>query len=538
MSGLHIIFRDFLPDSCSEHLNRSPQYNDSICFHDRNQTCMNTTSTERRGNSIDHFAEADIKYEDKSKNFTQTSYDSPVGWKEWNEHQILVQAKYLNYRLGCKEEIVTFSNDVPRRVRRLGDRDIVEEFSDANLNHLSGADGSDHIETKTQQEINVRDQNIFYSVPLCSDAILAAECLADIDLRCKSLSLSLIVVGKLWQLRSIQRQSCVGAPARKHCFYYHGSHRSMSPTLVRSPYQFCQYDGPLHTCYQQVLSLELIDTFELITSNQLHEGHINMQPNKRIMVFFYNEYAVAVNSIIQKAQVQTRKRKSNELSAPCDAGKLLFSFKNIPCKCIFPFPVSDWYDREDMCQFCLCIGNQSCLPEPSCNESSIDGGHSQRHIRFDCKEMIVYAAAEDAATGEITEYQIKPSVKTPSGIELKIVSRDESVIIKRYAAYKSNVDSRTLPLQLKEYTSQNQVEESNHGTHRPNFVEPSTVCNLVDNHPKTKESYDSNRPYVDNVLSRVQPPTTSDFIAHRRPASVFTLLVRHTSCFLNTLNKL
>jgi hypothetical protein len=92
-----------------------------------------------------------------------------------------------------------------------------------------------------------------------------------------------------------------------------------------------------------------------------------------------------------------------------------FSFENVPPICVFPYNHIDWYDEQDMANFCFCIGDNSSIFHVEDNDNNDDDGmddaidnhnsnlnsshrHRQKHrsyrqerrpIRFDSSEMIL-----------------------------------------------------------------------------------------------------------------------------------------------------
>jgi hypothetical protein len=309
---------------------------------------------------------------------------------------------------------------------------------------------------------------------------------------------------------------------------------STTPTLVRSPYQFCQYDGPLHPCYQNVLSVEFTEMVHVQMPNLRPSDNTNVDSNKqspnvnyrpkRFMVYFYNEYALAINRIIQKAQMPIRKRKLEETSdASPDTDKVLFAFHNIPSKCIFPLAASDWYDREDMSQFCLCIGDQCVLPGEYKDRYRKS---SKRAYRFDCDEMDVRVAIYNGGTAEVSEHQIKFESENQS-IDVRRVSKIESVLDKRYIKFKKKCRSRQFLSPVLQNEKQNRIEVTKETMPEANVVDLTGTSDVVVDQPTEKNT---NNRSICNIYARgpKNRNRTTNLTSTKRgsPEMVYTLLVR------------
>jgi len=224
------------------------------------------------------------------------------------------------------------------------------------------------------------------------------ECLHDVskleylDLYTQSLSLSLSKIVKVWKLRDTKRRanSLIAKPIVEIW-----QHSRSTPS--RRMFEEIEEDGPIATAYKQVMHLE-IRKLQLLSSDHLppfllagdtvnNQSRQRPMRHQRIKVFFYNSYATAVSEWIQQQRKQQRqhKGKNDTLNAASAATTttitqttdIIMNISNVPAICIYPYTVDprNWKNKDDLVEYCLCIGDESIARRESEN------------IRFDSEDM-------------------------------------------------------------------------------------------------------------------------------------------------------
>lgn len=127
-------------------------------------------------------------------------------------------------------------------------------------------------------------------------------------------------------------------------------------------------DGPLIFGYNRVVSFE-VTQWLLGEENELRQRAqhcMNEKPKTRIMVFLYDGWAKALETVL--------KRKSATSSSSSDPSPtLLLRMENIPAACVFPYGEADWADN-DMVPFCVCIGDKSPTIKNETSSIRFDAG--------------------------------------------------------------------------------------------------------------------------------------------------------------------
>ena len=212
------------------------------------------------------------------------------------------------------------------------------------------------------------NNNRFWRTPHIDDTVHHVEYLADVNLWTHTASLHLCTVTKSWTVRACARRAVQRAAARPHPIYLSPTAPWSQQPLPRLARQYCDEDGPLSTCYQRVLPLELkqvvtqsselrrraehsmmISTTSTSTGtgDDAHDHHNYY----RVKVFLYNAYATAVHDLLQQ---RPRCGDASYLNA-----HVLMRLQNVPARSILPFPPTDWFDSLDLTDICVCIGDES-----------------------------------------------------------------------------------------------------------------------------------------------------------------------------------
>jgi hypothetical protein len=134
-------------------------------------------------------------------------------------------------------------------------------------------------------------------------------------------------------------------------------------------------DGPLFIAYKEVLT-DGIHTAGTPLNLRLHETTSNIYPeaklSRRIIVYFYNQYAQMVNTFVKQ-----------NLNSTFFARLL-----NVPAICIFPYrqdrPVGF---ANDVCDYVLCIGGASRV-------RSINDGQNGERLSFEHPDMKILLLAK------------------------------------------------------------------------------------------------------------------------------------------------
>jgi len=232
------------------------------------------------------------------------------------------------------------------------------------------------------------------TIPNINDCLHDVSKLEYLDLYTQNLSLSLSKIVKVWKLRDTKRRAnrLIAKPLVEIW-----QHSRSTPS--RRIFEEREEDGPIATVYKQVMHLE-IRKLQFLSSDHLppfllagdtvnNQSQQRPMRHQRIKVFFYNSYATAVSEWVQQQRKQQRqhKRKNDTLNAAAAATTttttitqttdIIMNISNVPAICIYPYTVDprNWKNKDDLVEYCLCIGDESIARRESEN------------IRFDSEDM-------------------------------------------------------------------------------------------------------------------------------------------------------
>lgn len=157
--------------------------------------------------------------------------------------------------------------------------------------------------------------------------------ISEITLTVSSISIHLASILKIWK----QQRSKPPKPP------------SANATMP-FPYDWIR-KGPLCFNFKRVVSLEVME-WELEIGTKKDIRNISRkafgQKTRRIRVFFYNLYADAITSVIEKAEKNMRSANSTggtctrtDSKKTCLKDQMMVAFRNIPARCIFPMYTQD-----------------------------------------------------------------------------------------------------------------------------------------------------------------------------------------------------
>jgi hypothetical protein len=310
-------------------------------------------------------------------------------WKEMREKFLLF---YSTLRFSTQDQHIAVEPSRPRQPSR------IIAFDEPESPRLETQNNAILLETEQQQ--HYPPENIQIRVPSIHKTHHHAERICDIDLMAKSLNLMLCKAEKRFAVRQTQRVQSA-SNALSHPMYLHTS----TPNWPRLTLGGFQEDGPLSSCYKIVVNFEMKQVQDDMSALRLRaefleEDYVKAQ---RIHVFFYGKYAEALSTIF-------RQQKTDHL---------YFSLQNVPHKCVFPYPASDWYEAHDMSECCLCIGDRD-----SKMKLTDEQGNEVMNFGFDHPDMKIYVA-----TGSRLEFIEHVSCLTPCqehGVEVEPVRIEDS----------------------------------------------------------------------------------------------------------------
>jgi hypothetical protein len=218
------------------------------------------------------------------------------------------------------------------------------------------------------------------SIPNIQDCLHDVTKLEYLDLYTQTFSLSLSRIVKVWRLRDTKRGADMHQLIAKPVVEI-----NTTSTPSRRIFEEREDDGPIATAYKQVIHLE-VEQIQLLSSDHPPIGRQNynqstrrpMNHHQRIKVFFYNSYATAVSEWIQQQRKKQRQpKRNNDATVITHTTDIVMSFSNVPAICIFPYRVDprNWKNRQDLVEYCFCIGDDSIAKRKSEN------------IRFDSDDM-------------------------------------------------------------------------------------------------------------------------------------------------------
>ena len=243
-------------------------------------------------------------------------------------------------------------------------------------------------------------------IPNIQDCLHDVTKLEYLDLYTQTFSLSLSRIVKVWRLRDTKRGADMHTLIAKpvvEIWQNTSSSRSTTRTPSRRIFEEREDDGPIATAYKQVIHLE-VEQIQLLSSDHPPIGGQNYNQSirrpmhhQRIKVFFYNSYATAVSEWIQQQRKKQRQSERNNAATTVTTHTtdIVMSFSNVPAICIFPYRVDprNWKNKEDLVEYCFCIGDESIAK------------HKSENIRFDSDDMEIRLMA-------VKKYKIDNSVVT------------------------------------------------------------------------------------------------------------------------------
>ena len=334
----------------------------------------------------------------------------------------MVGVKYIHGGLTHEQGIASQNNYVANYVkRRLCPLSLQhDEESSSESSFEDGGDVGETMEPESQPVMETQEPVDLFSpsrgdvtsakkrtrkrrrrpiVPSIEDCLHDVTKLKYMDLYTRTLTLNLSRIDGIWKLRDTNRcgafaNSNIAKPAFELFGTTSGTRRPSDQLPRKFAFEYGEEDGPLATIYQKVFHLELeqlqIDPSIGVGGVIGGPNEMNQPRQQRIKVFFYNSYATTVSEWI-KAQQQKEKAKqkvnhtevlnTNGTSVPSTTTSttsastgIAMSLSNVPAICIFPRNTDprNWRERQEVIDYCLCIGDRSTGPN---------------QIRFDSNEM-------------------------------------------------------------------------------------------------------------------------------------------------------
>lgn len=346
MSGLATFFHDFIQDA----------------YEDENTTAREPPSYETSLSDVIP-ATSDNKDNDEAAQprhsyaLTTKELIDRKGWREFTKMYLQLYVSYRFLDPDDREENTTTGN-LPTVVARK--RRHIDEEEDVDDESMFETQEKLVVETE-QQTRSAADDDPSMIVPHVLATIhTVEEQLNDVNLLTKELTLTDCSVSRYWPLRRCRRTAIGSAiPARSLSVY--GADEAL-PRLDLPSYND---DGPLSTCYRQVLSVEVV-----VRSPPAVGVRATASSAQRLHLFFYGNYAEAMEQLLS--------------SVTDPQSKVVITLECVPAKCIFPHAPTDWYDTHNRSPCCVCVGDESKLlvEDPASNEAY--------NIRMDHESMRVY----------------------------------------------------------------------------------------------------------------------------------------------------
>ena len=220
-----------------------------------------------------------------------------------------------------------------------------------------------------------------------------------------------------------------------------------SPQLSAAPIIFFQ-KGPTFPVYKYVVSMQIMEE-DVSVRRQLVENTTKIFGTtrlRRVMVFFYDEYAMRLRQIVEFAEKQGQHQKQQEYGKLKSTG-IALTFKNIPSKCIFPWKMKDptgvlqSIDSGVLSDYCICIGGKSNI-----HQKHNSSNNSTMFVHFESSDMEIRASVfrgstnvEFALTQESVKFldgncrtsldslQVQPSSFINIGPKLKQIATEKEI---------------------------------------------------------------------------------------------------------------
>lgn len=185
-----------------------------------------------------------------------------------------------------------------------------------------------------------------------------------------------------------------------------------APILLASKMQFCNekvvegrqisdvptaffQKGPAFPVYKYVVSMQIYEE-DVTVRRQLAENTRNIYGNKfrRVMVFFYDDYAMRLRQIIALAG-EKKQQDGNMKSIG-----IALTFKNVPSKCIFPWKINDpsgalrGIDSGLLADYCICVGGKSKIHQ----NQTLSSNNDSVSVHLESEDMEIRATVFRGAT--------------------------------------------------------------------------------------------------------------------------------------------
>lgn len=357
MSGLYAYFQDFL--SHQEEIVADPT--------------MNRESTNNYQTSL---ASIPPNASDDNDAARESHWDVQV-WKEWRIERSKQLEHYMEKRMVLGSGSGSGEEEFEQDDGNEGDDNAMTRFdADERFTPM------DYEDDLPASQIAISQQSLALSsvseasprrrklIPHIDETIHHVSLAQDIDMYARTVNMDLCLVHKFWRLRDIKRPAHMQPP----------SNQRGPGGFVGQRFRQFEDDGPLGPCYKKVVSMEIVQltepsslpqvTFQAAAAAVAAADEENKEtqraPTKRLMVFFYNEYAQAIASLVD----------GDNLTA-------VLSLKHVPARCIIPYRLDPrYFDCNDFLPYCICIGDCSIMKIEDTNERT----------RFDATDLQVKLA--------------------------------------------------------------------------------------------------------------------------------------------------
>ncbi len=336
--------------------------------------------------------------------------------------------------------------------------------------------GDRSIQRSPQKKHGLMWNGKFDTVPLAEDTNTTCSKLDELDLSTKVINLGLCRVLRIWEIRNTKRMDNMPGHRSQEfddkCSHIHeDSHLN---TQISSSLEPFEEDGPLNIAYKKVFSMEIVQldngiaqewstasdvSVSNITAAAFCDGRYHLYKERsrkrrhairKIRVFFYDDYADAIHSVVRKQRTKSDKKKFVPF---------LISFARVDAKCILPFSISP--DRFNphlqqyimnpfgddeygiLSPYCICLGGMSSMKL------------GDEKMRFDCTGLEIRLARspenifpsgvcmEESKSSEVV---VNSSTVTNLG-RVHVVVDEASVLARQYVNLlkRSNAVGRETP---------------------------------------------------------------------------------------------
>lgn len=172
----------------------------------------------------------------------------------------------------------------------------------------------------------------------------------------------------------------------------------LSRSSIPMPHEWVMQNGPLHPLHSQVLSFEIMEE-DILTGDQQKVRNLSQavfgQKTRRIKVFLYDSFALAMMKIIERAETYMNSygnKNPNEKLRLKD--QMMIALKNVPAKCILPMHAIEARDHfmdhqfGKCAEYCICIGPESMMSCMTVNDTN-SSNSSKNMLRFDHNDLII-----------------------------------------------------------------------------------------------------------------------------------------------------